>query len=202
MFATGNNLGLDNDITRRVLLSLMDAGVPHPERRIFKDNPYERILRDRGRYIAAALTVVLAYQQAGRPDLQRGIGDPFQEWNDNVRSALVWCGESDPVDTQIIGQERDIHGQRLRGLLRVVWDFYAGEERTAAQMIDDAKVDEGELLIAIMEYCGANKLDDLNAVGFGTKLRADADRREGDLKLTAGYDKHSSVNLWRVECRN
>jgi hypothetical protein len=42
------------------------------------------------RYIWAALTVVLAYRAAGLPGKLPGIGDPFEEWSDNVRSA--WSG--------------------------------------------------------------------------------------------------------------
>ena len=98
-FATGTNLTVKDDLTRRVVLIRMDAEMEQPENRVFAGNPFERVLADRGRYIWAALTIVLAYRAAGRPDRRPGFGDPFQEWSDNVRSALVWLGYADPLDT-------------------------------------------------------------------------------------------------------
>jgi putative DNA primase/helicase len=97
IFATGNNLRFKDDITRRVLRAGMDAKMERPELREFKANPFERVLADRGRYLWAALTVVRAYQVAGRPGRLPRIGDTFAEWSDNVRSAIVWLGYDDPV---------------------------------------------------------------------------------------------------------
>src|SRR5262249_22982700 len=58
LFATGNNLRLRDDVTRRALLSRLDAGMERPELRPFKSNPLERVLADRGLYLWACLTVV------------------------------------------------------------------------------------------------------------------------------------------------
>ena len=67
MFASGTNLRVKDDVTRRTLLVRMDAKEENPENRVFKGNPFRKVLDNRGRYIWAALTVVLAYRAAGSP---------------------------------------------------------------------------------------------------------------------------------------
>jgi putative DNA primase/helicase len=67
VFATGNNLVLLGDMTRRALLCSLDAGVERPELRKFKDDPVGKVESDRGTYVTAALTILRAYNVAGRP---------------------------------------------------------------------------------------------------------------------------------------
>ena len=54
------------------------------------------VMADRGKYIAACLTICRAYIAAGRPDKLPKLAS-FGGWSDTVRSALVWLGEADPV---------------------------------------------------------------------------------------------------------
>jgi putative DNA primase/helicase len=54
-FATGNNIQLVGDMTRRVLLCSLDPDVERPELRVFHSNPFDAVLADRGKYVAAAL---------------------------------------------------------------------------------------------------------------------------------------------------
>ena len=82
IFATGNNLRLKDDVTRRSLLARLDAEMERPETRRFKANPFDTVLNNRGLYLWAALTIVFAYRAAGMPDRLPGIGDPFAEWSD------------------------------------------------------------------------------------------------------------------------
>jgi putative DNA primase/helicase len=53
---------------------------------------------DRGRYIAAALTICRAYLAAGSPGCLPRLAS-YGPWSDRVRSPLVWLGMADPVDT-------------------------------------------------------------------------------------------------------
>jgi putative DNA primase/helicase len=99
IFCNGNNLTLVGDIYRRVLTCRLDAKVDRPEKRQFTKDPRAMILADRGKYIAACLTICRAYQVAKqRPQRRPQIGS-FNEWSNTVRSALVWLGEADCVDT-------------------------------------------------------------------------------------------------------
>jgi hypothetical protein len=106
VFATGNNFTLVGDICRRVITINLDAGMERPELRQFKFDPVERVLEDRGKYIAAALTVCRAYFVAGRPDKAPKLAS-FEGWSDTVRSALIWLGKEDPVKSMELARQED-----------------------------------------------------------------------------------------------
>jgi hypothetical protein len=88
--ATGNNLVIVGDLTRRSLKSRLDAKVERPELQQFDYDPIADAKAARGEIVVAALTILRAYHIAGRacrlPQLQS-----FAEWSDMVRSALVWA---------------------------------------------------------------------------------------------------------------
>jgi hypothetical protein len=106
VFATGNNLRLVGDMTRRVLLSTLDAKQERPELRPFKRDPVEEVLADRGRYIAAALTITRAYIAARRPHVVAPLNS-FEGWSKMVRSPIVWLGRDDPVETMESARKDD-----------------------------------------------------------------------------------------------
>jgi putative DNA primase/helicase len=98
MFVTGNNIHLVGDLTRRFLTCSMDANVEKPELRKFKFDPVERVLDDRGSYIAAAIIIAKAWVAAEKPINENT--EPlagFGEWSRAVRFPLIWLGEEDPV---------------------------------------------------------------------------------------------------------
>ncbi len=96
--ATGNNLVLAGDLTRRALLCQLDPKVERPELREFPTNPLVEAQTHRGRYLAAALTILRAYHLAGRPNPPPALGS-FEEWSGWVRGALLWLDQADPVAT-------------------------------------------------------------------------------------------------------
>ncbi len=98
IFANGNNLTVGADVVRRTLQCALDANMEVPEAREFAADPVATVLADRGRYIAACLTVARAYIVAGRPG-RLPPRPSYEGWSDTVRSALVWLNWPDPVDT-------------------------------------------------------------------------------------------------------
>jgi putative DNA primase/helicase len=212
LFATGNNLRVRDDMTRRTLLIRMDAKVELPEKRRFASNPFLRAQQNRGRYIAAALTIVRAYMVAGRPGLLPGIGDPFSQWSDNVRSPLVWLGKTDPVETMDEARRNDPNRQTRVAMLQAIFNAYHGKPRTAAQMVKDAKAGmlippDGKLLDGVVSKLAETLRDaiivyadaQLNAQHLGRKFGIDRDKITDGLVLRAEYDSHDKVNAWKVE---
>ena len=59
-FATGNNLVIFGDMTRRVITARLDARMERPEYREFAGDPVAKVQANRGAYIAAALTICKA----------------------------------------------------------------------------------------------------------------------------------------------
>lgn len=98
VFATGNNLTFLGDMTRRAILCRLDAAMERPEQRQFKFNPIEKVLQDRGMYVAAAIIVARAYQTAGAPPVCGAVGS-YERWSRLVRAPLIWLGEVDPISS-------------------------------------------------------------------------------------------------------
>jgi hypothetical protein len=119
--ATGNNLVLIGDMTRRAVTCRLDPRHERPELRRFDNNPLAIAKADRGRYVAAALTVLRAHHVAGRPGAPDPLGS-FQDWSDLVRGALLWLGHADPAETIEGSRELD---PRLDALGAVIAQWQA-----------------------------------------------------------------------------
>ena len=63
-------------------------------------------MAERGRYVAAVLTILLAYRAAGSPRVCGPLGS-YGAWSDTVRSSLVWLGEADPVTSMETARAED-----------------------------------------------------------------------------------------------
>ena len=125
IFATGNNISIvGEDLCRRTIMAQLDALMEAPQLRQFRNDPISMILSDRGKYIAACLTICRAYVVAGRPALLPRLAS-FAEWSDTVRSALVWLGKADPLDTMVTLRDDDPDRELLGELLRA-WAQYLG----------------------------------------------------------------------------
>ncbi len=134
LFATGNNLTLIGDMTRRSVVCRLDPQCERPELRKFGSHPLAMIEAARGEYVAAALTVLRAYWVAGRPNRLPPLGS-FTEWSDTVRSALAWLGEADPCETMEDVRGSDPTLDNLSAVL-ATWRAVIGMERvTVAEVI-------------------------------------------------------------------
>jgi putative DNA primase/helicase len=115
-FASGNNFTVVGDLCRRVITANLDAEMERPEFRQFGFDPVERVLANRGAYIAAALTICRAYIVAGRPGKAAGLAS-FEGWSDTVRSALIWMGQADPVKSMESARAEDPERAELSDML-------------------------------------------------------------------------------------
>jgi hypothetical protein len=52
IFCTGNNIILVGDLCRRVITATLDPKLERPELRVFAGNPVDKVLADRGAYVA------------------------------------------------------------------------------------------------------------------------------------------------------
>ncbi len=138
IFATGNNIQLRGDVTRRALLALLDAEMERPELREFNDRPHEAVIANRGKYVAAALRVVRAYIVAGRPKKLRPLAS-FEDWSRTVREALVWLGRADPVDTMVAARDEDPELAERREVIVALQQVFGTDEVTVREMIDAAE---------------------------------------------------------------
>ena len=134
----GNNLVIANDLTRRTLLGQLDAGVERPETRTFKCRVDEVARDQRGRLVAAGLTVLRGWHAAYAAGTKIGI-EPmgsFEEWSHRIRSPLLWLDRADPCDSIKTVREND----PLRALLAAVliqWEKALGTGAFTVQQVID-----------------------------------------------------------------
>lgn len=116
-FATGNNVVVKEDMTRRVVLCQLDPQTEAPEKREFSRNLYEWIPANRPALVMAALTALRAYVVAGKPKQPVPPMGSFEDWHQLVRSALIWLGEADPLGDTDQMEDTDPTRMKLRALM-------------------------------------------------------------------------------------
>jgi putative DNA primase/helicase len=143
LFATGNNISLRGDLTRRGLVCNLDAGVERPELRSFPFDPVKRAAAQRGDYIHAILTIARAWRVSGSANLCGPLGS-YGQWSDTVRAALVWLGCDDPVRSMESAREDDPVRHAARGLV-ALWQQHlqVGTPYTAVEIINAAEEMQG-----------------------------------------------------------
>lgn len=140
IFANGNGFAVEGDMTRRTLVGDLDAEEERPELRTFSFNPVERVLADRGKYVAAALTVVRAFVQSGaKPEIPPLAS--YEDYTNTVRGALVWLGKEDPAASMERAREDDPELSALRAVM-AQWSLQIGlnVEATAKAFIQKAEI--------------------------------------------------------------
>ncbi|MFN7400416.1 MAG: hypothetical protein ACK5SX_15465, partial [Sandaracinobacter sp.] len=95
VIVNGNNVQASLELERRVLRVRLDPQVPNPDERKHTFDMLDEVRRNRPQLVRDILTIVQAYEQAGRPGLPVPLGN-FTEWN-VLRGAVMWLGLPDPV---------------------------------------------------------------------------------------------------------
>lgn len=108
-FATGNNLQIKGDLSRRNVRIRFDTMSSRPHNRSdFKHpNILEWVNENRGVLISSALTILRGYFAAGKPRYRLKAWGSFEDWSRVVRCAMVWAGFEDPYRTQEGAQAMD-----------------------------------------------------------------------------------------------
>jgi putative DNA primase/helicase len=200
LFANGNNIGVRGDMTRRTIQCNLDPQMERPELRTFAFNPVERVMADRGAYVAAILTIAQAYLASGERVKCEPIAS-YGGWSRFVREPLVWLGEADPVRS--MAQARDLDPERAAACELIAhWKtcLRVGKQYTAREIV--ARAIEPPILSAHPEFhqllllqCGhGNEVDKKK---LGQWLR----RIQGQIydahKIVLGSpDRHDKVQRW------
>jgi hypothetical protein len=208
VFATGNNLTVLGDMTRRTLLCTLDPECERPETRLFDANPIDMIQRDRGSYAVAALTIMRAFHVAGRPRQNPPLPPlgSFEAWSGLVRDALVWAGAADPVTTMDKVRETD---PKLQQLISVVdqWHHALGERSATVKDVIELAVRStmnvfgrpefinSDFREALLVVAGENGV--INSRKLGKWLASNKGRVVNGLRLI-GQSGHASMMTWRL----
>lgn len=203
IFANGNNVMLVGDMTRRVITCSLDTNIERPELREFRNNPFDQILSDRGRYIAAALTVVRAYAAAGYPSVLRPLAS-FEDWSQKVRSALVWLGYADPVETMAETRATDPVISWLARLFITLHQIIGTKSYTSGNIVkiadeldSEGKWANPDLRAVLLEITQSDE-GEISPIRLGTFLTRHKDRVVEGFKLVGLRDAHIKQLKWSL----
>jgi hypothetical protein len=211
--ATGNNLQINGDVTRRVLRCDLETKMENPLEREFTRNPITEATKNRGRYIADVLTAVRAYRVAGCSDVAPGIGEPFDAWNRYVRSMLIWYGYADPAATLSVVRAEDQERLDLTRLFRAMADCLGASDPDLTTVPSIAKT-TGEIVIScyqpgtpqralreiLLELVPTQHGDKIDSGRLGkSTFRKARGQIAGGFRLRGETDKHSDQQRWWIE---
>lgn len=194
--ATGNNIELAGDITRRTLFCRIDTGEERPDQIDYSFDAIAETTEMRPQLVVAALTILRAYIVAGRPKPLKKIGG-FEQWG-LIREALVWLDQPDPELTRELVMADDPHKALLVDFLRLWRDVFKDRQLSLSE-VSQMALDEGhEGAQAIINELIANTNGRVfNTRSAGKFLRKHVGRIAGGLILRAETDS-SSVKHYRV----
>jgi len=235
--ATGNNITIGGDLPRRCYIIRLDAGVAKPWKRtgsppIFDENddtgePYEVensahtfidldawLPENRGRIIAAILTIARAWYEAGKP---QGNDLPtfgsFEEWTRVIGGMLAYAGVYGFLaNLDSFQDEADYETQQWARFLQALRDQYGDEAFTTADIATLVLYDPSPGVTAIAEnpladtlpdYVTSNRVkssqDFKHSLGIAfTKRKGTVYDDDTKLCLTRHENTHTHTTKWSV----
>jgi len=150
VLATGNNLVLAGDMTRRAVMLRLDAGMERPDEREFDWDVRVEAMQQRQELAAAGLTILRAFHVAGRPASPKPFGS-FDDWK-FIRGALLWLDQPDPIETREQLLTGDPRRTELDELLSR-WDSALGNEPTTlADLRKRVELQPSETLVQLQTF--------------------------------------------------
>ena len=187
--ASGNNVGPTRDLLRRVLTINIDQRSASPATRSYSGTPVEDIREDRGRYVAAVLTIILAWKAAGSPraDIEN-IVTYGGAWADYCRHPLIWLGLADPATALLEQVKHDPDADALLALMTEWHRVFSSSPTTVRKVISSISgygtgfgVDEA-LRDAICEF-PVEERGSINASKLGWILKKNVNRIVGNFSF-------------------
>lgn len=207
--ATGNNLEIGGDLSRRCYEVRMDAKVARPFQREFRHpNLFAWTSEHRGELIAALLTIARAWHAAGcPPGRQRRLGS-FQSWADVIGGILDFVGIDGFLDNLDALYQRDDADVAAHELFLNAWELEFGSDPITSATVEAAIAGGCPEIKAALPDQLAEALDQPGGEAtrkrrIGQYLAKLEGRRFTDdgLRLEHGpYDTHRKIQTWRV-CR-
>ena len=198
--SSGNNVGPVQDMTRRCISIRLDPGCETPAARSFTRPELVRdVLRERGRYVSAALTIVRAWIVTGRPKTICKSLAGYGDWSDLCRQPLLWLGCADPTVSVFEAMTEDPDRETLARLL-TSWFTVFG--KTPAMVRDAVKQaitfnDENAELREVLRDI-ADERGEINRRKLGWWIRRHAGRIVDGRRFVRASGNRSA-EAWQVE---
>ena len=103
---SGNNVGAVRDLLRRVVTIHLDPRCATPATLTYTGSPVEKVRKNRGAYVAAVLTIILAWRKAGSPrSVTKNIVTYGGAWTQYCREPLP--AQPPPAEVRFLPPGRD-----------------------------------------------------------------------------------------------
>lgn len=193
---SGNNVGPVRDLLRRVLTIHVDPRCSTPATLAYKGFPVEEVRKRRGIYVAAVLTIILAWRRAGSPRIAADNIVTFSgAWSDYCRYPLMWLGHPDPATALLEQVRHDPDGDALLGLMTEWHATFGSAPATVRKAVERALFGESNLLDAMREFPVEDR-GEINRSKLGWLLKKNAGRIVGGFEFQKG--EADGRNAWRV----
>jgi len=147
--ATGNNVTVAGDLTRRVLPISIDPKVEKPFERTFERHLPSYISDHRGELVVAALTILRAYHVAGKPKQNLSAFGSFEIWSSLIRGAVVWIGLSDPCEGLRRWEKIDPIRADVLSVLENCYEVFQGDSFTVKDLVSSSSRDLNDALLMV-----------------------------------------------------
>ncbi|MGC2459208.1 MAG: DNA-primase RepB domain-containing protein [Gallionellaceae bacterium] len=175
--SSGNNVGPVRDLLRRVLTIHVDARCATPAMISYTSDPVDRVRKNRELYVAAVLTIIMAYRQAGSPRTSvKNIVTFGGAWTDYCRQPLLWLGHPDPATALFEQIKDDPDGDALSGLMTEWQAIFGSKATTIRKALIEAESPGGILLLDAMRECPVEDKGEINRSKLGWFLKKSANR--------------------------
>lgn len=179
---SGNNVGPVRDLLRRVLTIHLDPRCPTPSTMTYKGAPVDKVRQRRGAYVAAVLTIIQAWRNAGSPGARADSIVTYNgAWSNYCRFPLMWLGYPDPAMALLEQVRHDPDGDALNGLMREWHAIFGTRPTTVRKAVETAK-SYPSLLDAMREF-PVEERGEINRSKLGWLLKKNADRIVGGFKF-------------------
>ncbi len=173
---SGNNVGPIRDLLRRVLTIHINPRCQTPATLTYKGFPVDKVRKNRGMYVAAVLTIILAWRKAGSPRAAiESIVTFGGAWTDYCRYPLMWLGHPDPATALLEQVKHDLDGDALRGLMTEWHAVFGSKPTTVRKAVNAALGPNPNLRDAMCEFPVEEK-GVINPSKFGWILKRNANR--------------------------
>jgi hypothetical protein len=196
--SSGNNVGPVRDMTRRTIVIALDPQTELASSRDFKLDPLSVVRNQRAYYVSLVLTVVNAWQAAGRPMTNCRKLASYERWSEMVRQPLMWLGVSDPAAGLYSAQENDPEKQMLLRLLLAWKQCFASVPtmvREAVSYAVSGAANSGDLREVLEEV--AERRGEINRRTLGHMIARYEGRVVGGMRFERSFTK-ANAERWSV----
>ncbi len=198
--SSGNNVGPVKDMTRRCLTIHLSPQCEVPAARSFTRPDLVRdVLRDRGRYVSAALTIIRGWIVAGKPKTECKSLASYGDWSELCRQPLLWLGCPDPTASVFEAMAEDPDRETLSRLLRAWFDTFGKTPAMVREAINRtvSNYDQTSEFREVLHDIAAER-GEINRRKLGWWVRRHAGRIVDGLRIVRAAG-NGPAERWRIE---